>query len=308
MCKNVFLLLFLTLSAFAGIVRENDTEVIYRQADGEEVRLPKNPKRTVIAYLSLAKVWEQAGGKAVGVLGSKDDSALPVSMRNLPKVGTGMTPNAEKVMLLEPDLVLLSANVERQRASARQLRESGIAAVCLSYSHYRDYLEILDLFCRLHGKTVRDFPDAQRTVDEVAAVCRETAGRPRPSCAILFASASGFSLETDGTNAGTIAAMLGAANILKTSGNLRVPFSFEQFLLEDPDVILIVTMGDAEALREKVRSEWMSRPVWKELKAAEAGRVHFLPSDLFLFQPGPDYPKAFRYMADLLYPGKGAEK
>lgn len=308
MDKIVFLLLFLTLSAFAGIVRENDTEVICRQADGEEVRLPKNPKRTVIAYLSLAKVWEQAGGKAVGVLGAKNDSALPVSMRGLPKVGTGMVPNVEKVMILEPDLVLLSTKVERQRASARQLRESGIAAVCLSYNHYRDYLEILDLFCRLHGKSIRDFPEARRTVDEVEAVCRETAGRPRPSCAILFASASGFSLEADGTNAGTVAVMLGAANILKTSGNLRVPFSFEQFLLEDPDVIFIVTMGDDEALREKVRSEWMSRPVWKELKAARTGRVHFLPSDLFLFQPGPDYPKAFRYMADLLYPEKGAGK
>ncbi len=307
---NRLVILFLSMGfpAIADVVRENDAELVFRQPDGEEVRLLKHPRRVVVGYLSLAKVWEQAGGKAVGVLGSKDDSALPVSMRGLPKVGTGMAPNAEKVMLLEPDLVLLSAKVERQRASARQLRESGIAAVCLSYSHYRDYLEILDLFCRLHGRSIRDFPEARRTVEEVEAVCRETAGRPRPSCAILFASASGFSLEADGTNAGTIAAMLGAANILKTSGNLRVPFSFEQFLLEDPDVIFIVTMGDAEALREKVRSEWMNRPVWKELKAAKAGRVHFLPSDLFLFQPGPDYPKAFRYMADLLYPEKGAGK
>lgn len=74
-------------------------------------------------------------------------------MRDLPKVGTGMPPNAEKVMLLEPDLVLPSAKVERQRASARQLRESGIAAVRLCCNHYRDCLEIFALFCRLHGKT-----------------------------------------------------------------------------------------------------------------------------------------------------------
>jgi len=308
MNRFIFLLLFLTLSAFAGIVRENDTEVVYRQPDGVEVRLPKHPKRTVIAYLSLAKVWEQAGGKAIGVLGARSDSALPESMRDLPKVGAGMLPSAEKVMLLEPDLVLLSAKIERQRASARQLRESGIAAVCLPYNHYRDYLEILDLFCRLHGKTVRELPAARRTVDEGEAVCRETAGRPRPICAILFASASSFSLESEATNAGNIAAMLGAVNILKSSGTFRVPFSFEKFLLEDPDVIFIVTMGDAKALREKVRADWMNRPVWKELKAAKAGRVHFLPSELFLFQPGPDYPKAFRYMAGLLYPGKGAVK
>ena len=61
-------------------------------------------------------------------------------------------------------------------------------------------------------------------------------------------------------------------------------------------------MGDAEALREKFRRDYTTQPAWRELKAAKNNRVHFLPSELFLYMPGPDYPQAFRYLAGLLYP------
>ena len=98
--------------------------------------------------------------------------------------------------------------------------------------------------------------------------------------------------------------MLGAENILKKSTRLRMSFSYEQLLLDNPDVIVINMMGSHKMLREKFRKEFMSQDAWKELKAAQANRVHFLPTELFLYLPGPDYPKAFRHLKNLLYPEK----
>ena len=97
--------------------------------------------------------------------------------------------------------------------------------------------------------------------------------------------------------------MLGAGNIASGIRGVRAGFSFERLLVENPDVILVVTMGDAEALKEKFRREIMSQEAWKALKAEKEKRVHFLPADLFLYQPGTRYPEAFRYLAKLLYPG-----
>ena len=57
-------------------------------------------------------------------------------------------------------------------------------------------------------------------------------------------------------------------------------------------------------LQEKFRNEFTSQPAWKEMKAAKCSRVHFLPTELFLYLPGPDYPKAFRHLKNLLYPEK----
>ena len=67
-------------------------------------------------------------------------------------------------------------------------------------------------------------------------------------------------------------------------------------------MILVVTMGNEKALRTKFEREFCAHPAWKELRAARGGRVHFLPPELFLFMPGPEYPEAFRQLASLLYP------
>ena len=94
--------------------------------------------------------------------------------------------------------------------------------------------------------------------------------------------------------------MLGAKNIRQTDSPARIHFSYEQLLVDDPDVILITVMGTS--LKERFEKEFMQHPEWKSLQSVKNNRVHFLPGDLFLYMPEPRYPEAFRYLAKLLYP------
>ena len=295
-------LLTVLLTGTAQIVSEDDAKIVYRQANQEVVTLKKNPKRTVVGYGSLAKVWDLAGGTAVGVPKLREKDALPDSMKNLPQIGLPTVPNPEKIALVHPDLVLLSSKLERHHAVASLLRQSGVDAVCVTYNNYNDFHDLLDFFCRLNGKSLGQVPAAAKVTSEVAEICRSVRGRKPPRCAIVFASASGFSLESDRTNTGLMVKMLGAENILKRSGRPRMNFSYEQLLVDDPDVMFVIMMGSHEMLREKFRREFMEQSAWRELKAAKSGRVHFLPTDLFLYLPGPDYPAAFRHLVKLLYP------
>ena len=274
----------------------------YRQLDGNTVAVKVNPQRVVIGYGSLAKVWDLAGGRAVAVptLPSKD--ALPESMRNLPSSGTPQVPNVEAIAAMRPDLVLLMGHLPRHRDCAALFKSMGIDTVCVTYNTYKDFRELLDFFCRVNGRELKDVPRAKKIIADVQAVCAKVKGRPAPRCAILFASAAGFSLESRSSNNGIMLEMLGGKNILEKSSGRRVKFSYEQLLVKDPDVIFVVTMGKAPALKKKFEREFTSQPAWKAMKAAKSGRVHFLPSQLFLYMAGPDYPEAFRYMAKLLYP------
>jgi len=104
-----------------------------------------------------------------------------------------------------------------------------------------------------------------------------------------------------------MAAKLGADNLVKAASSSRVPLNFEELLIADPEVILVVMMGDHEALQDKFRREFMELPAWGTLSAARNQRVHFMPVDLFLYVPGPRFPEAFLYMARLLYPGAKLE-
>ena len=293
------------LSVSAQIVSEDGAKIRYRQENGEEVVLKKNPKRTVIGYGSFAKVWDLAGGTAVGVPKLREKNALPASMQKLPLIGLPTVPNPEKIAQVNPDLILLSSKLERHHAVASLMRQSGVDAVCVTYNNYHDFNALLDLFCRLNGKTLKQVSAAAKVTADVEAVCASVKGRKAPRCAVIFASAAGFSLESDRTNTGLMAKMLGAENILKKSTRQRMSFSYEQLLLDNPDVIVINMMGSHKMLQEKFRKEFMSQDAWKELKAAQANRVHFLPTELFLYLPGPDYPKAFRHLKNLLYPENG---
>ena len=274
----------------------------YRQLDGNTVAVKVKPQRVVVGYGSLAKVWDLAGGRAIAVPGLLSKDALPESMRNLPSSGSPQLPNVEVVAAMKPDLVLLMGHLPRHRDCAVLFNSMGIDTVCVTYNTYKDFLELLKFFCRVNGRELDDVPQAKKIIADVQAVCAGVKGRPAPRCAIFFASAAGFSLETRETNNGIMLEMLGGENILKEKVNRRVKFSYEKLLMENPDVIFVVTMGRAPALKKKFEKEFSSQPAWKSMKAVKNNRVHFLPSQLFLYMAGPDYPEAFRYIAKLLYP------
>lgn len=297
-----FLCIMISLSA-GKIVSETEKTVVYKQSDGRVVTLTKHPARTVIAYTSLAQLWYCAGGKAVGIPAVKAKETLPPEARNLPSIGQVTSPNAEKLLSLRPSLVLFTAKHEKHQAMRGILDRSGIESVYLNYANYTDFLDILDFFCRLNGTTLKQNTQAEKIVQEVDAICRKAKTLKSPTFAVLFAASRGFSLEKNGMNTAQMVAMLGGKNIVTASGNNRINFSFERFLLEDPEIIFIITMGPTEKIQRKVAEELMKQPAWKRLKAAGGGRVHFLPVDLYLYLPGTRFPEAFRHLAELMYPG-----
>lgn len=300
------LLMLILLAAGCGlaaeVVREDAATVVYRQPDGNVVTLRKNPKRVVICYASLVPVWYAAGGSAVGIPRVTSADALPEAAQNLPVVGGVTAPNPEKILMLKPDLVLLLGRYERHAAVAQMLNRAGVQTVLLEYANYTDFASLFDFFCNLNGAPPAALAEKKRISGEVEAVCRKAAEKPGPTAAIVFAAPAGFKLESEHSNAGAILKMLGGRNIASGVEQPRVNFSYERLFVDDPEVILIVTMGEAEALKEKFRSEIMSQGAWKELRAAKSGRVHFLQPELFLYQAGTRYPEAFRHLAKLLSP------
>ena len=286
----------------ADVVSEDAATIAYRQPDGSVVTLHKNPKRVVICFGSLVPVWYAAGGSAVGIPRVASFDALPEAARGLPVIGGFSMPDPEKILLLKPDLALLLGRFERHVATAQALNRAGVETVLLEYGNYPDFARLFDFFRRLNGAPPAALAEQKRISGEVEAVCRKAAEKPGPTAAIVFAAAAGFKLESERSNTGTILKMLGGRNIAADAGRPWVNFSYEQLFVDDPEVIFIVTMGRAEELREKFRSEIMAQDAWRGLRAAKSGRVHFLPPELFLYQAGTRYPEAFRHMAALLYP------
>lgn len=288
-----------------GIVAEDAATLRYRQGNGVEVTLRKNPKRTAIGFISLVPVWYCAGGEAVAVPTHLTRTALPEKARDLPDIGVFNTLNPEKIAALSPDLVLLVEKLNSHQRLQQQLASLGIASVCVRYNNYHDFRSLLTLFSKLNGRDQDGDSEGARIEKEVDAVIARTAHKPPQRYVVLFAAAAGFSVENDEANTGAMLKLLHGVNAAGTrrfGRGVRAPFSFEELLLLDPDVIFVITMGKAPALRQKFEREIAAQEAWKSLRAARAGRVHFLPADLFLYVPGTRFPEAFRHLEKLLYP------
>ncbi len=284
-------------AAESGIVSEDENSLKFRQNDGTEVLLPKRPGSTVICYSSLVQVWYAAGGTAVAIPAVPTRDTLPEAARGLPQLGTHNTMSAEKIMMHRPDLVLLNDKLPGHRQLRRTLAELNIPAACIDYRNYRDFREIFELFRRLNGSGA----SADAITGKVDALCMQARRLPSPAFASIYIGV-GIRAETDRANAACMAALLGGRNIVPPGRSSRGPFSYEQLLLRDPDVIFLVTTGNVAGAREVFRKEFEARPEWKSLRAVKNNRVHFLPPDLFLYLPGSRFPEAFRHLAKLLYP------
>lgn len=302
----VILLLFVVLPSLraetAGIVSETENMVRYRQADGVEVSLPKRPKRVVIGYGSLVAVWYSAGGKAIAIPDIRTTTTLPPEARDLPSVGFFNSLNTEKILALKPDLVILMEKLGGHIRLRALLASMQIPALTVKYDNYHDFEALLDLFCRLNGTTLEQCETARVVTEGVNQILTQTRGESGPRFCTVFAQAAGFRVETNQANTSCMLSMLGGRNTVLQADGLRNNFSIEQLLLDNPDVIFIVMMGNEKALEKKFRNEIMSLPAWKKLHAHKNERVHFLPSELYLYLAGPRFPEAFLHLAQLLYP------
>lgn len=298
---TTFLLLAPLAGAEPGIVSESAETIRYREVDGTETLLTKHPRRTIVGNASFADPWFTAGGSAIGVPTVRSQQALPEPARDLPRIGVLRSLNLEKIFAMKPDLVLINANLHAHRAVRHHLIDAGIPNVALDYANFHDYIGILDLFCRLNGGSVETNSTAKRIISQVRKLTEMTAELPSPRFAVLFVASGGFVLESGDLNVPTMVEMLGGTNIARQESG-RLKYSFEQLLIDDPDIILINTMGDSKALQKKFTRDLISQPAWQQLKAAKTGRVHFLPPELFLYMAGSRYPEAFLHLAKLLHP------
>ena len=293
----------------SAIVREDAAAITVREADGHTTTLRKHPKRVVICYGSFTGVWYAAGGTAAGVPDVTVRETLPEAARQLPTVGNFANPNPERLLALQPDLVLLAGNMGSHRQLREILERERIDSLMVTYENYHDFVRLLDLFARLNGTAGDSRSKAARLTAEVDAV---VAGAPKtddgPRFLCLFASLREVSAETSLSHAACVATLLGGRNAIAPPGGrseLRVKLNMERIILTDPDLILVVTMGKAETVKRKLQEEMMAGEAWKNLRAVKSGRVYFLPNELFLYRPNERFPEAFRLMKELLYGGEG---
>ena len=270
-------------------------------AAGRRVVLQKKPERVVALSPSFLSMIDAIDGKIVGRTMSKN-AVIPKSMAKVPEVGMVYNVNMESLVALTPDLVLASKN---QHDKFVPLLESNkISVIELNAKTYDQVKDTVKLLGDIYG--VQEKAKAEiAALDKKIKAVTDALPKEKKRVVIMHATASSVTVEGSQTIAGCVSDILGFENVAAAAlkgSSTKTPYSMESLVGQNPELIFITSMGKAEEIENRLRKDFKNNPAWNSLPAVRQGKVYVLPENLFLLNPGLDYPEAVKYMAKQVYP------
>ena len=293
----------LLLSCRSQAVAPADTAA-YRFVDdlGAEVVLPYAPENVIALSGSYAETWLLAGGKLAGVT---SDALTEWSLKmpgDVADLGSLKEPNLEKILALSPDFVILSTEIDGHRKIGQRLAELGIPHAFFRVEHFSDYLKMLRVCTDLTGQSAlfrKNGLDVQARVETVLAGDRPAG---KPSVLLIRAFSTGVKARKDDNMTGRMLAEFGCANIALRQASLLDNLSLETIIAEDPDYILVETMGaDTEKALAALAQGLQANPAWSRLSAVRNQRCIVLPKELFHYKPNAKWDEAYAYLANIFH-------
>lgn len=286
----------------AGVEQSAQGTCTFTDSLGNTVELEQPPKRVAALLGSYAETWLLAGGEVVAVTQDAYDERgleLPEDTVNL---GANQQPDMEALFAAEPDLVLLTPDLDGQMGLKDSLAAAGIPAAWFKVETFDDYLNMLKICTDLTGRSdlyQKNGLDIQSGIDAAIASVPEGEG---PTVLLLRAYSSGVRAKNSDSIAGAMLKDLGAVNIADSNSGLLEDLQMESILAADPEFIFVTTMGASQEAALKSLDELLhSDPAWQTLTAVKEGRVEVLPKDLFHYKPNARWGESYQMLAELMY-------
>lgn len=294
------------LTACSSEQNEYDqSAVIFTDALGREVSVPKEPERVAALIGSFADVWMLAGGSVCATAEDAWDDfglALPDAVN----IGGAHSPNLELIFSVNPDFVIASASTSSNVEMKETLEAAGIAVAYFDVDNFSDYLAMLDICTDIterkdlyecNGLAIQSqIEDIKQTIEERAL--------PEEQRTVLLLRAHSSSVKakgSKGTILGEMLADLGCINIADSDTSLLETLSVESIIRQEPYRIFVVTMGDdTEKAIDNLNQMMNENPAWGTLDAVAEDRLHLMERKLFNIKPNADWAESYEKLSKIL--------
>lgn len=294
------------LTACSSEQNEYDqSAVIFTDALGREVSVPKEPERVAALIGSFADVWMLAGGSVCATAEDAwDDFGL--ALPDVVNIGGAHSPNLELIFSVNPDFVIASASTSSNVEMKETLEAAGIAVAYFDVDNFSDYLAMLDICTDITER--KDLYECnglaiQSQIEDIKQAIEERA-LPEEQRTVLLLRAHSSSVKakgSEGTILGEMLADLGCINIADSDTSLLETLSVESIIRQEPYRIFVVTMGDdTEKAIDNLNQMMNENPAWGTLDAVAEGRLHLMERKLFNIKPNADWAESYEKLSEIL--------
>jgi len=284
----VMLLIVSIMNASEGEAR------IIRDQLGRSVSVPDNPVRVVSLAPSITEIVF-ALGEGNRLKGVTEHCDYPEEARELPRIGSYVHLDLERIVALKPDLCI-AVRDGNPRNVVDRLEELGIPVYAVDPRNLDTAVDTVLELGRLLGAT----PRADALADSMRARIervRVSAARPDHRPRVFFQIGIAPIVSSgDNTVINELITTAGGLNL--AAGPLPYPrFSREQVVALNPEVFIITSMTRDQDL-DQVKNAWKQ---YDTLPAVRDGRIFIVDANLF-DRPTPRLIDGLETLAAIIHP------
>jgi iron complex transport system substrate-binding protein len=271
------------------------TGITITQTDGKQVTLEKRPSRIIVTNSDAAEmlIALNAADTIVGIT----ESTKNVShvMRQIPaaeSIGDWQTPNVEKMLSLNPDVVISYASSKPKNID--QILAANITIVYLDCYRLPKLAQDARAVGVLTGNTQKAEEYATMVENLTALVMRRVAAVPRDELpSVYFEGYSDYTAAGTGSGSDELLVMAGGKNAVATFSTSSSPkVSAEWVVSTNPDYVMKVIPAKETRPFSEIADVLKKRTGWDTMKAVQQNRI-------YLFASGIEYgPKAYIGLAE----------
>jgi iron complex transport system substrate-binding protein len=256
--------------------------------------VPDNPGRVISLAPSITEIVFalKQENRLKGVTRYSD---YPVEAKNIPRIGSYVRLDIERIVALNPDLCLATKD-GNPKTTIDRLASLNIPVYVVNPHNLDSILEtILEIGAILNaGQRAKTLTTSMRTrIQRVTSRVAQVSYRPRVFFQIGIAPI--VSAGSD-TFIHELIEIAGGLNLAE--GRFAYPrFSREQVLALEPEVFIITSMA-RQAGFEQVKAEWRR---WPSIPAVRDERIFIVDSDLF-DRPSPRLVSGLELLTRLIHP------
>ncbi len=261
--------------------------------EGREVTFERAPERIV----SLAPSHTEtlfALGLDDEVVGVTEYCNYPPEALEKPKIGGFSKIDLEKVVGLNPDLILATSIHSELVVPA--LVERGLKVIVVNPEDIDAVLTRISLVGQVTGRAeaARELvADLEERIAAVEARVKGLAIRPR----VFWELSPDLYTVGPGSFIDDIITRAGGANVASEAQSQWPQLSLEALVLADPEIIIL---GDHPY--GATAGEVKSRPGWADITAVKRGRIVEVEDDDLVSQPGPRIAEALEFVVQAIHP------
>lgn len=289
MHKRIFALI-LTLIIALSLCSCVDQHAEKKKDSGEN-------KKVIATSPATVEICNKLDIKLIAV--PESDFTIADKYKDLPRIGSPMSPDIEKIKSLSPDYVLSPISLKNELEKKYKNAELNYEFINLGSVD-----GMFDSIKKLGDEFGRE-KEAKALIDEHKQYMKKfnssVEGKKHPKVLVLMGLPGSYVIATNKSYVGSLVELAGGENVYTDDSKEFLTVNTEDMKTKNPDIILRASHAMPDDVKNMFAKEFAENDIWKHFDAVQNGKVYDLDNTLFNMSANFNYRNALEELKKLLY-------